>query len=167
MNAIDLLMLGIIGFSAALGLYWGIIRQVLSVVGLIAGIVLANRYGANVAEWLSSFITDILVTNILGFVVVLIGVSALASLLASLLHRFVGLLFLGWADHALGGLLGVVQGVVFAAVILAVLAANPSGAIGEALRDSTYAPRVVQTFGFVLTLLPESIRTAAQIFFGA
>ena len=166
MNIIDIMIIGVVVFSAILGLYWGIIRQVLSIVGLIAGIALASRYGATVAEWLSSFIGDSRVANVLGFVFVFIGVTTVASLLASLLHRFAGLLFLGWADHLIGGLLGFVQGALMAAVLVAVLAANQNEALSTALRSSQYAQRMIATFGIVLTLLPESIRTSAQIFFG-
>ena len=43
MNTLDTLLVIVLVISAALGLYWGLIRQLLSVVGLIAGIVLATR----------------------------------------------------------------------------------------------------------------------------
>lgn len=166
MNALDILVIAIVGVSTLLGLFWGIIRQVLSIVGLVVGIILASRYGSNVAEWLSSFVRDVRVADVLGFVVVLIAVSSLASLLASLLHRFAGLLFLGWADHLLGGVLGFIQGSLLSTVLIAVLAANTNEAVSGALRDSRIASRIVQVFSFVLALLPESVRTSAQIFFG-
>jgi len=166
MNVIDILVIALVLVSGVLGLYWGIIRQVLAIVGLLAGIALAGRYGVNVAEWLSSFVNDTRAADVLGFVAVFLGVTALVSLLASLLHRLAGLLFLGWADHAIGGVLGLLQGALMATVLIAVLAANPSEQVNAALRDSQYAGRVVQTFGFALTLMPESVRTSAEIFFG-
>lgn len=166
MNIIDYLIIAVLGVSTILGLYWGIIRQVLSLVGLVAGIVLASRYAPGVAEWLSSFVRDSRVAYLLGFVAVLIAVSTLASLLASVLHRFVGLLFLGWADHLLGGILGAIQGALLATVLIAVLAANANEAVATALRASQYAARLLGPFGFVLAFLPESVRNGVEIFFG-
>ncbi len=166
MNSIDIIIIAIVGLSGILGIYWGIIRQVLSIVGLVAGIVLASRYGPAVADWLSSFISDDRVAQAIGFFGVLLGTSALASFLASLLHRFAGLLFLGWADHLAGGVLGAVQGSMFVVVLLTIAAASPNEGLSAALRDSQYAERFMQVFSFVLVLLPESLRRGAQIFFG-
>ncbi|MBC8159629.1 MAG: CvpA family protein [Roseiflexaceae bacterium] len=166
MNFIDILIIAVVIVSGVLGLYWGIIRQILSLVGLIAGIVLAGRYGPNVAEWLSSCVPDTRAVDIIAFALVVIAVSSAASLLASLLHRFVGLLFLGWADHLLGGVLGLLQGALTATVLIAVIAANPTGQISAALRDSQFAAPVLQSFDVVLALMPEAVRQSAEIFLG-
>jgi len=166
MNQIDIIVIAIIIISALFGLYWGIIRQVLSIVGLIAGIAVASRYAPNVAEWLTSFLPDTNLVDVIAYGIVVIGVSTLASLLASLLHSIVGLLFLGWADHLLGAVLGAIQGALFVTVLVAVLAATQSSAVSMMLRESQFAGPVLQAFGFILTLLPESIRTSAEIFFG-
>lgn len=167
MNSIDIIVLGAVLLFGALGIYWGFIRQALAFAGLVAGVVLANRYGLNVAEALSSFISDETLTRALGFLIVLIAVSSAVSLLATLLRRFVGLLFLGWLDHLLGGLLGVVQGLVAATIILVVAATFPNALWATALVDARFAPMLVRAFGFLLRLLPESFRFAARITFGA
>src|SRR5262245_49883444 len=110
MSSVDTTIIIVVLLSGALGIYWGFIRQVLSLAGLVAGLVFASRYSASVADALSSFVTNDALARVLGFAIVLIGVSAAASLLASLLRRFAGLLFLGWLDHLVGGVLGVFQG---------------------------------------------------------
>jgi membrane protein required for colicin V production len=167
MNSIDtIVVVGVLLFGA-LGIYWGFIRQVLAFAGLIAGIVLASRYGMNVADALSSFIRSDTLARALGFLIVLIAVSSAASLLATLLRRFIGLLFLGWLDHVLGGLLGLLQGLLSATIILIVAATFPNALWSATLGSSQLAPALVRVFGFVLQLLPESFRFAARITFGA
>ena len=127
------------------------------VAGLIAGLVLASRYGERVADWLSSFITNNTVAQVLGFVFVLIAVSAAVSLLATLLRRFVGLLFLGWLDHLLGGVLGLVQGMLLCTIILIVVAVFPTELFTNALADSRIALQLVRVIGsVVLIFLPAS-----------
>jgi len=63
MNTLDTMLLVVLVISTGLGLYWGLIRQVLSVVGLIAGITLATHYGGRVADSLSSFISNEMATH--------------------------------------------------------------------------------------------------------
>jgi membrane protein required for colicin V production len=166
MNSVDIIIIVVALLFGALGIYWGFIRQVLALAGLIAGVVFAGRYGASVADALSSFIASDALARLLGFVIVLLGVSAVASLLASLLHRFVGLLFLGWLDHLAGGLLGVVQGLMACTVFLLLAITFPLSFWASSVSGSQFAPVLVRTFGFLLPLLPVSFHLAAQMTFG-
>jgi len=166
MNSIDTVIIIVVLLFGALGIYWGFIRQVLAVAGLIAGVILASRYGSTVADVLSSFIRSDLLTQALGFLIVLVVVSSVVSFVATLLRRFVGLLFLGWLDHLIGGLLGILQGLLACTVLLIVAATFPSPLWTMALNDSRFASMLVRMFAFLLQLLPESFRFAAQITFG-
>jgi membrane protein required for colicin V production len=166
MKSIDTIIVVVVLLFGALGIYWGFIRQVLALAGLIAGIIFASRYGARVADALSSFITNDMLAAVLGFVIVLVGVSSAASLIASLLRRFVGLLFLGWLDHLIGGLLGVLQGLLVCTIGLLIAAAFPLALWTPALSNSQFAPLLVRAFGFLLPLLPDSFHFAAQMTFG-
>jgi membrane protein required for colicin V production len=166
MSSVDTLIVVVILLSGALGIYWGFIRQVLALAGLIAGLVFASRYGANVADALSSFVANDTLARVLGFGIVLIGVSAAASLLASLLRRFVGLLFLGWLDHLAGGLLGLIQGLMVCTIVLLTAATFPLMLWAPAITDSRFAPVIVRAFSFLLPLLPDAFHVAAQMTFG-
>jgi membrane protein required for colicin V production len=154
MNGLDYAILIGAGSFFALGLYWGLIRQTLSLVGLIVGIIAAGRYGPQVADWLSSFLPDPLLAGALGFLVVLLLVSALASLLASLLRLFIGLLFLGWLDHLLGGLLGLLQAVIAAAVLLVIMQAFPQPLWTPLLTESRLAEPLLRVGDLLSGLLP-------------
>jgi membrane protein required for colicin V production len=166
MSSVDTIIVVVILLSGALGIYWGFIRQVLALAGLIAGLIFASRYGARAADALSSFVASDTLARVLGFAIVLIGVSAAASLLASLLRRFVGLLFLGWFDHLAGGLLGLLQGLLVCTIVLLVAATFPLALWAPAVADSRIAPVLVRAFSFLLPLLPDSFHVAAQMTFG-
>lgn len=167
MNGFDLVILIVVAVFAILGFYWGLIRQVLSLVGLVAGIAVAGRVGPEVAVALSSFIPDESVAAVLGFVLVLVAVSALASLLATLLRRFVGLLFLGWADHLAGAMLGTLQAGLACAIMLLALAAFPNELWMPGLAESRFAAPLVRGYSFILPALPSPFQMAAQTAFGA
>lgn len=162
MNTVDVLILAALFLSTILGMYWGLIRQVLSVIGLVAGVLVASRYSGGVAETLSSFISNPQAAQVIAFIGIMIIVSALASFLATVLHQAIGLLFLGWLDHLAGGVIGFVQGVLFCTIIVGAAATLPNEGINAALADSQVAMTMVRVFGVVLALVPESFREAAQ-----
>lgn len=155
MNGLDYTILAGAALFVALGAYWGLIRQVIAVTGLVVGVALAGRYGPVAALWLSSFIADPGAASVAGFVGVLLVVSATASLAASLLRLFVGLLFLGWLDHLLGGLLGLAQALLAAAALLLVLHAYPLSLWSEALRTSLLAGPLLRLSAIYAPLLPQ------------
>jgi membrane protein required for colicin V production len=153
-NGLDYLLIFGAAAFALLGIYWGLIRQVLALVGLLVGVAVAGRYGPDVAGWLSSFVSDPRLAGALGFLLVLGAVSTTASLIASVLHTFAGLLFLGWLDHLLGGLLGLLQAVLAGAVVLTVLAAFPQPAWSDQLAGSQLAGGLLQIGALFAPLLP-------------
>jgi membrane protein required for colicin V production len=160
MNYLDYAILIGAALFTLLGIYWGLIRQVLALAGLLVGVAMAGRYGPDVAAWLSSFIADPLLAGALGFLAVLLLVSAAASLVASMLRVFAGLLFLGWLDHLLGGVLGLIQAIIGAAVILIVMITFPLPAWSSAVAESRLAEGLLSVGGVLSPLLPEIFRRA-------
>jgi len=162
MNWLDILLLGALALFTLLGVYWGLIRQVLAVAGLVIGIVVAGRYGPEVAGWLTSFTNDDALAGWIGFIIVLVGVSAAASILASALRLFVGLLFLGWLDHLLGGVLGLVQAAIACGILLALSVIYPQPAIDQALASSQLASLFLGVGQVAALLLPDQLQQVLQ-----
>lgn len=162
MNNLDYAILIVAGLFFLLGLYWGLIRQVLSIAGLVVGVVVAGRYGPEVGAWLSSFLADPLLAGAIGFLGVLLLVSAAASLIASLLRIFVGLLFLGWLDHLLGALLGLVQAALAASVVLVAMVAFPLAGWSSALERSALAGPLLRVGSVFSGVLPEFFQAAVR-----
>lgn len=163
MNTLDIVVLVVLTLCTLLGIYWGLIRQGLALVGLIVGIIMAGRYGPEVAGWLSSFSLDDQLIGALGFVLVLAGVSIVTGLIASLLRIFVGLLFLGWLDNMLGGLLGLAQGLFASAAVAIALVAFPLPLWTAALDDSRLVAPLLRIGEPLALLLPEMFRLAVRV----
>jgi membrane protein required for colicin V production len=162
MNSLDYTILIGGALFIILGIYWGLIRQVLSLVGLVVGVAMAGRYGPDVADWLSSFVADPIFAGAFGFIAVLLLVSAAASLIASLLRIFAGLLFLGWIDHLLGGVLGLLQAALAAAALLLGMATFPLPAWSEALESSALAEPLLRVGGIFTPILPELFQSTIR-----
>jgi membrane protein required for colicin V production len=160
MNGLDYTILIGAGLFFVLGLYWGLIRQVLSIIGLVVGVAAAGRFGPEVGAWLSSFVADPVLAGAIGFLGVLLLVSALASLAASVLRLFVGLLFLGWLDHLLGGVLGLVQAGLAAAVLVLAMVIFPLESWSDAVATSVLAQPLLQVGGIFGAVLPDYFQAA-------
>lgn len=155
MGLLDSAIVIIVVFSGLLGLYWGFIRQALSLFGLLAGLALARAHTVEVADLLSSVLSNYALAQVIAFILIMLSVSAAASLLASLLRTFMGLLFLGWLDHAIGAILGIAQGALLCAAILLVAHAIPDASWQPVLQESTLAPLLMATVGsLIMPLLP-------------
>lgn len=166
MNNLDIALLIGAAIFTLLGVYWGLIRQVLSIVGLLVGVAMAGRYGPDVAVWLSSFVSNPSIAGVLGFIAVVVLVSTIASVIASVLRIFVGLLFLGWLDHLLGGLLGLVQAVLAGTVILVALVAFPVEGWSEAVATSRLAEPFLSLSGPITAMLPDFFDNAVRSVLG-
>ncbi|MEF3273202.1 MAG: CvpA family protein [Chloroflexus sp.] len=164
MTNVDFVIVGVLGLFVILGFYWGLIRQVLAVVGLVVGLMLAGQYGTDVAVWLGSFIPEPNLAQTLGFVAVLLLVSSTASLLASLLHMLAGLMFFGWLDHLFGAILGLLQGVLAVTAVLIVLVVFPVDPWSGWLRSSLLAGWLLRLGEPLTLLLPELFATAVRTF---
>jgi membrane protein required for colicin V production len=164
MNGIDWSIIITIVLFTVLGMYWGVIRQVLSIVGLLVGLVAAGRFGPAAAAALSSFIADPAVASVAGYMVVLALVALGAGFVSALLRFFVGLLFLGPLDHLLGGVFGLVEGVLVCTAVLIGMIVFPLPAYAAALEQSQLAGMVLTVSSWLSGLLPPPFQSALQSF---
>lgn len=150
MNLLDILI-GIILILATLaGFYWGLVRQVLALTGLVAGLAVAARYGSLAADALTSFVNDRATAEICGALILLALVSGTASLLASLLQLYVGLIVAGKADHSIGALLGTVHAVFLITALALIARTYPVEPLETALRGSALLPMLTDSVGQML-----------------
>ncbi|MFQ3632872.1 CvpA family protein [Roseiflexus sp.] len=150
MNLIDFLIGVILALAGIAGYYWGIVRQVLALAGLVAGIAVAGRYGSSAADALMSFVDDRAIAEIGGALILLALVGGTASLTASLLQMYVGLMIAGKADHGAGALLGIVHAALLVTALALIVQAHPVEPLQTALRGSALISVLTDNVGHVL-----------------
>jgi membrane protein required for colicin V production len=118
MTWLDYALLAVVGLSALVGIWRGLVREVFALAGWVAAIAVAMLFAGEVAKLIPSGFATPLVRTVIAFtllfVVILVTVS-IAGLLFTKAARAVGL---GLADRTLGGVFGFARG----ALILLVLA---------------------------------------------
>ena len=127
LNAADFAILVVVGLSCILGLWRGLIREVLSLATWIGAVVVVWLYNERLATLMPAFIEQPLLRYFTAFLVLFLGVMIIGNLLAKLsLHmlEFAGLTVM---DRILGGGFGVMRGALIVCVVLYLAGALLSG----------------------------------------
>jgi membrane protein required for colicin V production len=112
MGMMDWVLLAVLLFSALLGLWRGLVYEVLSVAGWVAAFVLAQAYAVDVAQMLPMEGASPALRTAIGFVLVFVAVAFAGGLVAWLVRKLISSVGLRPVDRVLGGAFGVVRGVV-------------------------------------------------------
>lgn len=161
MNWLDIVILVIIVISVLTGLKVGIIRALLSVAGVIVGVILAGRYYAAFAGHLT-FISQPSLAKIVAFAIILIVVMVIAAVLAWLIKWAVSAMMLGWVNRLGGAVLGFVLGAVFCGALLTIWV--KFGGISGTVNESVLAALLLDGFPMVLGLLPSEFDSVRSFF---
>ncbi len=161
MNWLDIVIIVVIAISAFGGLKNGLIKAVLSLAGLIVGVVLAGRYYTPLSEQLT-FIPQDNIARIVAFAIILIGVMIIAGVLANLLKWAVSAVMLGWVNRIGGAIFGLVLGAVFCGALLAMWIKFMG--IQSIIVESAMANMLLDFFPVVLALLPDEFDTVRSFF---
>ena len=110
MNLIDWFLIGVLAYSTILAFVRGLLLELFSLGGLIAGILLASWNYRSVAPLLSRIITTPFIANLVAFLVIAIGVMVLCSIAGKILHRTADAIGLGFFNRLLGAVFGFARG---------------------------------------------------------
>jgi len=160
MNWLDIVIIVAIAITTFIGLKFGLIKAVLSLAGLIVGVILAGLYYIPLSEQLT-FIPQATLAKIVAFAIIMIGVTVIAGVLALVLKWVTSVMMLGWVNRIGGAVFGLVLGVLLCGAVLA-LWVKFLGA-GEAITDSSLAA-ILSRFPLVLNLLPGEFDSIGSLF---
>ena len=162
MNWLDIAILIVIVIPTLAGLKSGLIKAILSLAGVVVGVMLAGHYHTLLATKLT-FISSANLAEIVAFAIILMGTMIVAGVLAAMLKQIVSAMLLGWVNRLGGALFGFLIGAIFSAALLTMWA-KFLGA-GETITTSALATLLLDRFPMVLALLPaefDSIRSFFQ-----
>jgi membrane protein required for colicin V production len=121
MNGADIVLLGVIALSAAIGLMRGLVRELLSLLVWVAAFVVAIGYAPGLAPKLTGVATEPMVRHVVALVILFVAALILGGLVQWLLHRLVESTGLSGTDRLLGFVFGALRGVVVCVVALVAL----------------------------------------------
>lgn len=122
MTTLDIIILVVLGAGAILGFSKGFLKQLASLLGLVAGLLIAKALYATVAERVFLPLTDSLtVAQGIAFVVIWLAVPLAFLLLASLLTKAMEAVSLGWVNRLLGAVLGALKAALLVSLLVCVV----------------------------------------------
>lgn len=156
MTIFDYLVLFVLVCSVLISMLRGLVKEVLSLLGWVIALVVANAYGEALAGMLPQFLPGELTRLIVAFVVLFIGTRILVGLLARALEAVVKASGLSVVDRALGAVFGVARGlvIVLTAVLLCGMTSVPQQ---EFWKQAMSSPLAEQAALSMLPLLPGSL----------
>lgn len=127
MTVFDYVVLFVLIASVVISTLRGLVKEVLSLLGWIVAFVVANAYGAALAQMLPAVVPGEVVRLIVAFLALFIGVRILMGLLSMAVSALIEAGGLSLADRGLGGLFGLARGlvIVLAGVILCGMTSIP------------------------------------------
>ena len=162
MSWLDWALLAVLLLSAVVGLWRGLVYEVLSVAVWVVAFVLAQRYGAPVGIWLpvDGFSEPLRVA--MGFAVVFLASAFAGGLLSWLMKKLVESVGLRPVDRVLGGAFGLARGLV---ILLAVALVITMTQLQSAAwwRGSSTAGVLTATLHNIKPLLPDPVALRWQL----
>jgi membrane protein required for colicin V production len=151
MNALDWLLLVLLAYSIIRAVLRGFFEEAFALGGLIFGFLLACWFYKSLATELKGLITSPSIAELTAFLLILTGITILASLLGKILRRTVSAIGLGFLDRLLGATFGLIRGALLGvALLLAVTAFLPSAPWVENSHLAPYFLRAAHAVSFVM-----------------
>ncbi|MBU0995781.1 MAG: CvpA family protein [Proteobacteria bacterium] len=123
MNPLDMIIVVIMAFCLIRGLFRGFVKEISSIIGVMAGYYAAYTYYPDLSDYLSGLMSSgKIYMNVLSFLVLFCGIYLIISLLGVLIKFIMKIAYLGWVDRILGTLFGGIKGILIVSVILIGLA---------------------------------------------
>ena len=154
-NAFDWLLLAIVAYSTIAAFVRGIFREVFSLVGLIAGILLASWNYSLCSVYLERLLPWT-AAQIVAFLLIVIITMVLCGVAGTLLSKTAKSIGLGFVDRLLGGVFGLARGCLMCvAVLMAAAAFLPSNIY---VRNSQLAGYFLQGAHAVSFVVPTNLQ---------
>ncbi len=118
MTVFDYVFLAVLALSAAVGMWRGLVSEVMALVAWVVALLAAWRYAGMAAGLLQGQIADPAWRHVAGFALIFVAVLMVAALLRFLLRELLRAVGLGAADRLFGALFGLARGLAIAFVVV-------------------------------------------------
>lgn len=124
MTGFDYAVLAVLGLSLLWAVLRGFVRELVSMVGWVAAVVLSAMFTQPLARALPQSLGSLL-SSLLAFLVIFIGVWVVSGFVGLLLGRLVQAAGLGWANRFMGAVLGLARGLLIVLLLVMLAGLTP------------------------------------------
>lgn len=164
MNWVDAVIVGALVWFTFSAFQAGFIREIVTVVSVLLGIILAGLFYTDLAADIDVAIDSERASRTIAFLAIFLATAAAGQLAAMLLKETVEMLMLGVFDQLAGALFGFAKAVLLLEILLIVFVTYPSLGLKEAIQGSTFAPIFLEVVPFLLRVLPSEFEAGVDTF---
>jgi membrane protein required for colicin V production len=157
-TSLDCLFACIVLVSIGFAVTKGLVREITSLVALIAGFILAVLYYHSLGSTLVEFCRTDSVANFFAFLIIFVGCLLVGAIVSLLINRFMKAASIKWIDRLLGGIYGLLRGWAIASILVVALIAFP---VRESvIPRSMLAPYLLAGARAAILLVPQDLKNA-------
>jgi membrane protein required for colicin V production len=134
----------------------GLVREIVSIVVLIGGFLLAAFYYQVPGAWFGTLLRSEALADLAGFLLIFIGCLMIGSLVTFFVNKFVKMASLEWVDRLLGAVFGFLRGWLVCSIIVLGLVAFPVKE--DLLARSVLSPYVLAGARAAVLLVPRDLK---------
>lgn len=126
MTVFDYVVIGIVGASLLLGLWRGVVGELIALAAWVLGFFAAFQFGGEVGTRVFAGLGDAGVRHLAGYAAVFVAVLVLMAVLRLLAGSLIKALGLGLSDRLLGLMFGILRGMLIVMVMVALGGMTPA-----------------------------------------
>ncbi len=164
MNWLDAAIIAVIIWFTLSAFQAGFVRESVTIMGAVLGVVLAGIFYTDLANGALTFIHSDTLAHIVAFAIIF-GVTALAGqVLALVLKPTVNLLQLGVFDQLAGAAFGFLKAMVFIQVFLILFVTYPKWHMDKTINNSVFGSLIIDKTAVLTKILPHEFEAKVNDF---
>ena len=164
MNWLDGVIIAVVLFLTISAFQVGFIRETVTLVSAVIGVVVAGLFYDQLADDVLLFINNDAASRIIAFGILFSAVALAGQMLALFLKPTTAMVQLGVFDQLLGAGFGFLKALVFVQIFLIVFVTYPRWGMGDAINDSFIGALMVDDGAVLVQVLPDEFEAAANNF---
>lgn len=158
MTELDYVVLAVMGISVLVGLWRGMVREILAIVGWVAAAVLTLAYAGDIAQRLPFPSLGQLPLVALASVIIVVVTLLVVGIVGKLITMIMTASQLTFEDRLLGGVIGVLRGILMACILIFVLGLSSNITSSDYWKKSMVIKPAEDVIEWSLPHLPRWIR---------
>jgi membrane protein required for colicin V production len=157
MNPFDILIAVIIGFCLIRGIFRGLVKELSSIVGVMAGYFAAYSYYLYAAKLMTKYLSLSAYSQIISFLFIFGAVFIIISIFGVIIKYLLNISFLGWVDRICGAGFGLIKGFLIACILfIAFTAFLPTDS--TLIKKSFLAPHLRHAPTQMIKIVPKDMK---------
>jgi membrane protein required for colicin V production len=159
MHWIDLVIIAVIAWTTFAAFRAGLIREIVPLVAVILGAILASKFYDNLAADIDFLVDHEPTRKFIAYVAIFVGIVVIGQIASMLLRTTATLLMLGPLDHVGGAVVGFIKGLLFVEILIFAATSFPvSDGVTKAMNDSALAPFFIEQVPLMKSLMPDEVK---------